>query len=215
MRIAPQAVAPDPANHDTPLLVVPVLETDDGAALPDLPDPLDRIVREGVGPDDLRGGAGSSRVVWTSLQGGPRRLLLLGVGRKDDLKGEAIRRFAGHAVRKAEDLRIDALTLWLPDPAPVEAGRAAQSLAEGGILAAWRFGELKTGRGGADDEEPPPEVASIDVMVGGDRAEVEDGVAVGTAMARGQNFARTLQSRPGNVATPSHLAEQASAVGGE
>jgi leucyl aminopeptidase len=36
----------------------------------------------------------------------------------------------------------------------------------------------------------------------------------GAAIARGANFARTLQSRPGNVATPTHLADEATRMAG-
>jgi leucyl aminopeptidase len=41
------------------------------------------------------------------------------------------------------------------------------------------------------------------------------GLRIGTAQARGENLARTLQSRPGNLATPSHLAQEAERVGQE
>ncbi len=79
--------------------------------------------------------------------------------------------------------------------------------------------------GGGDGEEPegvtgmpggrtPPRVESA-VLVGGSAAEWEEAVRIGHAFAEGENLARTLQARPGNVATPSHLAAEAERIAAE
>ncbi|RMH14963.1 MAG: leucyl aminopeptidase, partial [Gemmatimonadetes bacterium] len=75
-------------------------------------------------------------------------------------------------------------------------------------LAAWRFTETRTVVG---DDDPPLDyrVETVELSVEGDAEAAEAGLRVGRALADGANFARTLQFRPGNVATPSHLAEEA------
>jgi len=52
-------------------------------------------------------------------------------------------------------------------------------------------------------------------LVGGGAARWEAPVRIAHAFAEGQNLARTLQARPGNVATPSHLAAEAERVAAE
>lgn len=213
-----RAVSPDLAGHDTPLLVLPVFLRDGDAELPELPgalaEALPGVFDESLDADGPSGLAGRCVLHHTRLSTGPRRVLFVGVGELDDLTPESYRRLAARGVRHAEELRLTSLTVYSGADAPVGVGRLAQSLAEGAALAAWRFRELKTGTGGVDDTEEPVTVAAVDVMVEGEESEGAEGVRVGRAVARGENFARTLQSRPGNIATPTHLAEEASRIGG-
>ena len=62
----------------------------------------------------------------------------------------------------------------------------------------------------------PAVVGEFEVMVDPEDLDAgETGVQAGGAVGRAANFARTLQSRPGNVATPSHLADEASTMASE
>jgi leucyl aminopeptidase len=87
---------------------------------------------------------------------------------------------------------------------------AAQAAAEGASLAAWRFTELKK----PDQEHPVTDVRAVDLLGFDGDDTVASAVVAGAAIARGENFARTLQSRPGNVATPTHIADEASKMAG-
>ncbi len=80
------------------------------------------------------------------------------------------------------------------------------------VLAAWRFRELKTVQ---DPENPEMELTSLSLVSQGDEEEARRGLLIGLAQARGENLARTLQSRPGNIATPTHLGEEAKRLGKE
>jgi leucyl aminopeptidase len=135
---------------------------------------------------------------------------LLGLGKTDSVDAELIRRMAGRAVRAAEGLRLEAVAICLDGLGHVSPDVAAQAAAEGAGLAAWRFMELK----GDDADEPVVDVRQIDLVGGGDTEGAEAGAMAGAAIARGANFARTLQSRPGNVATPTHIADEAVRMAG-
>lgn len=201
------------SGHATELLAVPVFETATEAGVPVLPDDLDASVLERVPEGDVRGRVGAKVLAHTGSDGGPRRLLLLGVGKAADLDAEGIRRYAGRAVRAAEELRVTELTLRVPAAVGIGADRAGQAAAEGALLAAWRFSELKSGEGIEGDSPAPLQVTDVTLAArDGDLPEIEMGGSAGAAIARGQNLARTLQARPGNVATPSHLAEEARRV---
>ena len=198
-------------RHATPLLVVPVLDDDGAARLPDLPGPIAGLVQPAQ--DDLRGRAGHQVIVSSTLDQGPRRIALIGGGPSARWDAEAVRRFAGRAVRAAESRELGSVTICLQPHGMVPAA-AAQAAAEGALLASWRFGELRSTH--EEDETPQVPVSAVEVAV--DTAEepaAEEGLRVGRIVAGGQNFARTLQSRPGNIATPAHLGEQAEAMARE
>jgi leucyl aminopeptidase len=119
-----------------------------------------------------------------------------------------VRRFAGRAVRAAERLRLTSLTISLDALTGVADEARAQAAAEGASLAAWRFRELKA----PDEDEPCTDVQAVDFIGGGESEALQGGVITGAIIGRAANFARTLQSRPGNMATPSHLASEAERV---
>jgi leucyl aminopeptidase len=147
-----------------------------------------------------------------------RRLLLIGVGKLDDLpllggatretavRG-AIRRAAAIAARRARSLGTGTVAFGMP-PAfrvPVAPPEFAQAAAEGLAQGAWQFDEMKSPN---HDRKAP--VASIGVVV--EPAEVraaEAGFARGAAIAEGQALARRLQFLPPNQCTPALLAETA------
>ena len=75
--------------------------------------------------------------------------------------------------------------------------------------AAYRFDAMRTDS--AKDRTPPPERASIAVPRSR-RAAASAGIATGQAITSGIALARDLGNLPGNVCTPSHLADQAKAL---
>jgi leucyl aminopeptidase len=167
----------------------------------------------GAAREDARGRVGHVVVANTALDEGPRRVALIGAGPDKSWDVEAVRRFAGRAVRAAEARELSDVAIVLPAGA-LDTADAVQGAAEGALLAAWRFTELR--RPDPEDDPARSEVRTIDLVVDPDDMEAaERGLAIGRAIARGQNFARTLQSRPGNLATPTHLAEQAQAMARE
>lgn len=196
--------------HDTPLLAIAVpegaTESDDHLAA------LDAALGGAIGSAHESGdlsGKTTREVVLYGGDGGPRRVVLLGIGKPEKLDAEAVRRFAGRAVRVAERLEIGQLTICLDGLGSVEAEVAAQAVAEGAGLAAWRYSEMQA----EDDESPTVPVDRVDLLGGESQASARGAVA-GATIARAANFARTLQDRPGNVATPTHLANEAKRMAG-
>ena len=193
-------------RHDTPLLTGFLFEGRDAPSLADPGSVLARSVARAA--DDLRGRSGSSHLFHADpADPGPRRLLLLGGGSPADCDPEAVRRLAARAVRQAAELGIERVTIdgrGVPSIAPERFG---QVVAEGAVLAGWRFDELKT-RPGAKDP-PASTVTTVEIATESDFDATASGARAGAIMAEAENFARTLQSRPGNVATPTHLADRA------
>jgi leucyl aminopeptidase len=199
----------DAAKHETELLALAVVQGSTSAkrGLAGIDKALGGAVSRAMQLGDMRGKVADEVLLYGGGTG-PKRVLLLGVGPAGKLTTEVVRRFAGRAVRAAERLRLTSLTVSL-DALPGVADEArAQAAAEGASLAAWRFRELKA----PDEEEPSTDVRAVDLIGGGESDALQAGVVAGSIIGRAANLARTLQSRPGNLATPSHLASEAERV---
>jgi leucyl aminopeptidase len=204
-----------PESHETELLALAVVQGTDSSTGPlaELDAYLGGAIGRALAAGDMRGRKADQVMLYRGDPDGapgPRRVLLLGVGGADDLSTEVVRRMAGRAVRAAESLGVASLTVSLDGMGSLGDEEKAQAAAEGGVLAAWRFRELKA----PDEEDPATDVGSIDLIGSGDSDALGGGCIAGAVIARAENLARTLQSRPGNVATPSHLADEAERMAG-
>jgi leucyl aminopeptidase len=129
-------------------------------------------------------------------------VLVVGLGKRDEIDAERLRVAAAVAAKEAARLEATSLA-WAP-PETEDAEVAAAALVTGTILAAYRFDRFKSGDG--DDS---PRLGSLTLLA---PAELESAAAVATVLAEAQNRARDLQFTPANVATPSYLAARAEEI---
>ena len=206
-------VSGDLAGMETPLLVVPVFEGDavDPAAAA-LDEALGGLIAAVRARGDLAGKAGDAVVLYPPAGSKAERVLLVGLGKADGVTAEKLRRAGGTAAKQAAKLRSPSAVFALPATS-VEAGDAARAVAEGAVLGAWTFTELKSA---PEDKPAPVELADLTVVTAADAdvAAAAEGARVGDVVARAANLARKLGNLPGNVATPSHLASVAEEIGG-
>ncbi len=150
------------------------------------------------------GEAESSRFFPAGI-GQPHVLLL---GSKDRTEGpEQLRALAGRAVRLCRAERLSSLAFLLDDASSGEA--ETQAAAEGLVLGDFGYDALK-GEGSNGRKPPGPAVARIwsrEPIAGAEAA-----LSLGRQVAEAQNDVRSLVSQPGNVLTPTRLAEEASTL---
>src|SRR3954470_16617467 len=96
---------------------------------------------------------------------GARRVIVVGLGKRDSFDAEAARVAAAVAAGRARDLSASSLS-WAAPPG----GGVAGALVEGTLLALYKFDRFKSS--GSDDEESSRRIESLEV-VGDDPAEVE------------------------------------------
>ena len=193
-------------KHETPMLAVGVFEGTETLSgwLEIIDRALGGVILRVLSSGDFRGKSGEELVLYGPENSGLKRLLLIGLGQPDKFDSESVRRAAGRAVRVAERMRLGSLSISLDAFSDFDTASTAQAAAEGAVLAAWKFRELKT-----DKSTGTSDVTTLDILGSDDAAEVSRAVETGAKIADAANFARALQSRPGNVATPFHLAEEA------
>ncbi len=153
-------------------------------------------------------GAGDAKGAFKKLAllrpGSPRRLLIVGLGKREEMNAERARVAAALAVGEAKKSNVTSLAWALPESDDDEA--TAEGLVTGTILAGYRFDRFLSRD---PDDPPPPRIESLTLLA-------PDGLAAATEAARvcaeAQNRARELQSLPANIATPTYLAERAGEI---
>jgi leucyl aminopeptidase len=131
----------------------------------------------------------------------PRRALVAGLGKRDQVDAERLRVAAALVAKEAGKLGATSLAWVLPESADGDA--LAEGVVTGTILGAYRFDRFQS----ADPEDPVP--AGLDSLTLLAPEAVEAAAAAARICAEAQNRARDLQSLPSNVATPSFLSRRA------
>jgi leucyl aminopeptidase len=215
-------VRTDCTEFETPLLAVKVFEGESELVGPvaKIDERLGGQVSAVIHRGDFRGKEGETLLLpLTSDQLPAERVLLVGLGKRDEFGLEGLRRAAGTATKRAMELRVERFASVLHHAELVgdriTPRAAARAVAEGAVLGAYRFLELKSE---PELEEPArKELVQLVILekVEEKAAEIEEGARVGAAVARGENLARMLGNLPGNVATPTYLAETAERIATE
>ncbi len=133
--------------------------------------------------------------------GGQRRVLIAGLGKRDELDAERARVAAAAAAGRAKELGAVSLSWAAPAGEGVAAG-----IVEGTLLKLYSFDRFKSSK----DEDDG--IESLEVS-----GEAVDGEEVERARvaALAANATRDLQNLPANVATPAFLAERAAEIADE
>jgi leucyl aminopeptidase len=212
----------DIATIRTPLLVLQHFQDDRepiGAATA-VDQALGGLLSRLIARGDFRGKAEETLLVYPGEMGFPAdRVLMVGIGKREEYAMQGLRKAVGTAVREAERMRVDEMALALGHierkSEHMGAYFAARGAVEGAVLAAWDYRDLKTSP--ADKDDPVVRLRSLVLLADDDEvgAEMRSGADLGRAVAEGENLARELAAKPGNVATPSHLADVARRIADE
>jgi leucyl aminopeptidase len=170
-----------------------------------LPAPLADLIEEG----DFAATPRQKALIYPRGAATAKRVLLLGLGKREALSAEAVRQAAAVAAQQARDLKLTAFAIALPSGPNLLPEAAAQAVAEGATLGLYSFLEYKTGR------EPQPEPERVTLLAADEGDAARRGVAVGEAIAAGVKLARDLANHPGNVVTPAYLGDTAVRLGEE
>ena len=194
------------AQVETPLLAVAVAQgTTLPASLADLDRAAGGVLTRALAAGDYKGKRDETLLVYGG--GKAQRILLVGLGKAADVTRNVLRRAAAVAAKRARGIGATAFAFAVAAEARggVSAGELGQVGVEGAAHGGWQFTELKQA-----GEDPKPELEAVTLIV--DAAESADAVAgrsVGDAIAAGHRLTRGLQMQPGNVCTPTYLADQA------
>ncbi len=161
---------------------------------------------------DIEGEIGDSQMLYQVPGCKCERVLLLGLGDPKELKLADLRKAAAEAVAVLNQGHSTGAVFHLDGIAPVDGDpyRTARDLVLTAEQTSYRFDQLKS-----DPKPPKRPLREITLAATDPNAANTLRLAAshGKAAGAGVNLARDLGNLPGNVCTPSYLAEQALAMG--
>ncbi|HEY3553395.1 MAG TPA: leucyl aminopeptidase [Solirubrobacterales bacterium] len=166
------------------------------------------LLEGGELPAETAGAAGAD-----SAKGGFKKLslvrpdgfppvLVIGLGKSDELDAEKLRVAAAVAAGEAGRLEASSIAWALPEGLDAEA--TADAVVTGTVLGSYRFDRFKSG-----DGDNSPRLESLTLLGPAELADAAERARIG---AEAQNRARDLQSTPANFATPTDLAARAEEI---
>jgi leucyl aminopeptidase len=156
--------------------------------------------------EGFSGGAGSSMMVHSHNKLPSRRVVLLGMGNEDKLGVDGFRRLGGAAVRHADRCKAKKLVIVLNDEGGVLLDARVQAVAEGCLLAGYRFAKYLT------KDKSLSTVEEVEIVTPG-RSKVVGAVDRAQAVAEGVCLARDLVNEPPGTLNPVEFAKRAVAAG--
>jgi leucyl aminopeptidase len=199
------------ARDKSALLCVPVLEGESlkagdlgelDAAVGGMLSALDRS-------GDFTGKYGSATLLYNPEPAGPRRVLVLGAGKADQLDLERVRQTASRAAKRASELGVGELDIQFPARTAFPVRDLAQALAEGSLLGDYRYDQYLTARDGNSRA-----VKSVTLVAGRDldRSMVNSGIERGAVLGDVVCRVRDMVNAPANELTPTEMANRAVAA---
>ncbi|MDH7600701.1 MAG: leucyl aminopeptidase [Armatimonadota bacterium] len=174
---------------------------------------LGGLIAKTIEEEDFRGRLGDTLVLRTCGKIPASKVVVVGLGKKEDLDSLSVMRAAGAAARECMKLRARTVASVLHGAgsggfSPAE---SAKCVTLGTILGTYEFNRLKT-----EDTKPNPiEVLRIVEISSEKLSDIRSGISRGEVIGHAICFARDLANEPSNVVTPSYLAEMAQQIARE
>lgn len=135
-----------------------------------------------------------------------RRVILVGLGKKEKFELDKIRQAAGTVYKKAKELKIKNYFSYIYGRGHkgIDFQASAQALTEGTLLSSYHLDQYKT--------EGKEELFEVETMFIWEedktkKATIEKGMKTGEINSWGTNLARNMVDHPSNVMTPGKMAE--------
>lgn len=167
-------------------------------------------VRKIVARGDLTGKNGETVLLNALPEGGGERLLLVGLGKKDDLSVKNYRKALASAVGclKKTIVKTAVCCLAEAEVKGVDLTWKTRQIVEVFNDALYQFTALKA------EKEAESKLQSLAIAAApGEQPQAQAGLLQGKAIAAAMSLTKTLGDLPGNICTPSYLAEQALELG--
>jgi leucyl aminopeptidase len=187
------------------LLAVPVFEERElGPGAQCVDDALGGGLAEFMEEVDFSGKRGETLPVPTNGRLGAKAVVLVGMGARDDVHPDALRRAGAALARRAKTVRTVATTLLDTAPEDSDGEANAQALAEGVVLGSYQFLRYK-------GDTKPSRLERV-LVVGRGGARVRNALERGSLIGGAVRWARDLVNEPAGAKAPADIAETAKKI---
>lgn len=137
-----------------------------------------------------------------------KNVLIIGLGKREELKSEKLRKITSKIVRKANELKLSSAELNLSNISELVSKETVEVIAETAILTNYKFDKYKEKKSNITLNE-------FNLIIG-DIEKIDDynnAIAEAQVLALSTILARDLVNEPANVLNPKELAKRASEAG--
>jgi leucyl aminopeptidase len=175
------------------------------------PEHLRRAVETLASLGDFKGEKGESTLIYPESMETPR-VLMVGMGKGSEVDLETIRRVTGSSSRIAQNTGVKHAGIYLPSfvTGSLKRQDVAEALIQSFIMGSYSESYYKT-----KDLEKIKQVEELTLFDPELDEEEENRAKTGKVIADAVNYCRKLAWGPGNIVTPTMLAEEATRIGEE
>lgn len=196
-------------QKQTSLLVIGVFEGEhDFSQSKELDPSVFASIRESLENKEFRGTLGSSMIVYTLGKGPMKKIMLLGLGKREKFSDENARVCAGKASQKAKELGVREFAIL--QFSNLDEG-LIEAMTEGAALALYTFDRYKA----PDSAQPPSKVEEITILINSDSPKFQATADKTSQVVDAVNFCRDLGNLPPNDCSPAQLAAIATSLAQE
>ena len=136
-----------------------------------------------------------------------KRVVLVGLGKKNEVTVETIRQALGSAAKRVRQAKVGSFAVALPTVRPdgMSSLEVAQAMVEGAILGSYQFTVYRSEAASGRDVEG----MRILIPRKSQLRQVTEGIRRGVATAEATVFVRDLCNHPSNILTPTKVANEA------
>jgi leucyl aminopeptidase len=196
---------------DADLLAVFLAEGEGAPA--DLDALVSGVASRAIAAGEFRGKLRDTLVLHNGGATGPRRIALVGIGKRDAADLETHRRAAAAAALAGRKHGAGSLALVMSTTTAASPADLTSALVEGAVLASYDYRDHKTGE--AAVVRHPLVRLSLVAGEGMPQDALDQGLSLGRTLAEAGLWARDVGNTPGNQGTPTYLAERAQEIAAE
>ncbi|MFH1673733.1 MAG: leucyl aminopeptidase [Pseudomonadota bacterium] len=197
-------------------LVLPFIE---GAKEIETDVKLKRVIKPALALKDTKGKKGEVSLFYPDREDVPKRIFLVGLGKKEELNTEPIRQAYAAVAKKLVTMKIDTASVVVPEIACDEISRGkrlspaeiAGAVAEGLSLADYVFDKYMTPEKEEDKYQPLKSITFVGNLSKGVKETVREKLVIADAV----KYARDLQNDTADLVCPEYLAHQAKTIAKE
>jgi leucyl aminopeptidase len=195
-------------QKQTPLLVVGVYENENDFLYSNgIESILYRTIKEIISNKEFKANLGTSLVLPTMDKGPMKKIMLLGLGKKDKFNNEIARIVSAKAAVKVREMGISEFSILLfsnLDEGLIEA------ISEGVGLSLYSFNRYKT-----NDNKDELKANQVTILINAEMTNIQSIVDRTSLLVEAVNFARDLSNLPPNDCSPTQLASIALSIATE
>src|SRR5919197_2808938 len=194
----------------TSLLIIGIFEYEnDFTQLNEIEPLLATTIEQITDNKEFKGLLGSNIILYTGGNGPIKKVMLIGLGKREKFTNETARVIAGTAALKAKEMGVADVSL-IPFSNKLDES-LLEAIAEGIFLSLYSFNRYKT----HNEENASAKPMDITILINAESSKFRSVIDKVNLIVQAVFFARYLGNLPPNECSPGHLAEVARSLGDE